>query len=76
VYYTQMLANDTDPANDTLSVVSTNSSQAMGTVTCDTTGCLFQPPSQYWTGQTFFTYTISDGHGQTDTATVYINFTY
>jgi hypothetical protein len=76
IEYSAMLANDTDPNNDTLSVASVDSSQTMGTVSCDSTGCVFTPPSSFWTGQTTFRYTVSDGHGQSDTATVTINFTF
>jgi Bacterial Ig domain/Cadherin-like domain/PKD domain/Metallo-peptidase family M12B Reprolysin-like len=74
--YSLMLANDTDPNNDTLSVLSTDSTITDGTLTCGTTSCVFTPPSSYWLGVTTFKYTVSDGHGQTDTATVTINFTY
>lgn len=36
----------------------------------------FTPPPRYWWGQTTFNYTVSDGHGRSDTATITINFTY
>ncbi|HET7434425.1 MAG TPA: Ig-like domain-containing protein, partial [Thermoanaerobaculia bacterium] len=65
VDYASMLANDVDPNNDALTVQSVDSSLTDGTVTCDSTGCLFTPPSSYWYGQTSFKYTVSDGHGAT-----------
>lgn len=73
VSYVDMLRNDTDPNGDVLSVIS-NSAASIGTVTCDATSCLFQPPGQYWYGHATYTYTVSDGHGKTDTATVTIEF--
>jgi large repetitive protein len=76
VDYASMLSNDTDPNNDQLTVQSTDATLTDGTLTCDSTGCLFTPPSSYWYGVTTFKYTVSDGHGATDTATVTINFTY
>jgi hypothetical protein len=76
IAYSSMLANDTDPANDALTVESIDTTITDGTVTCDSTGCTFAPPSSYWYGQTTFKYTINDGHGQRDTATVTVIYTY
>lgn len=72
--YSFLLQNDTDPANDPLTVVSTDSSLILGTLSCDAEGCLFTPPASTWTGRTSFKYTISDGRGGTDTAVVTIEF--
>ncbi len=63
-----VLANDTDPENDPLTVVGT-SSPAHGTVTF-TAGQVSYTPAAGYVGTDSFTYTISDGFGGSDTATV------
>ncbi|HEX7944921.1 MAG TPA: Ig-like domain-containing protein, partial [Phenylobacterium sp.] len=69
----QLLANDTDPENDTLTVTSVQGAQH-GTVTFVGGVAKFTPDANY-NGPASFTYTISDGHGGVDTATVNINVT-
>jgi hypothetical protein len=73
--YPTMLANDVDPNHDPLTITATDSTMLDGTLSCDSGGCIFTPPSSYWWGSTTFKYTISDGHGASDTATVTITFT-
>ena len=49
--------------------------RAHGTVSCTAGGtCTYTPAANYF-GPDSFTYTISDGHGGTDTATVSITVT-
>ena len=68
-----MLGNDTDVEGDTLAVTG-HSTPAHGTVSCTTTTCTYTPAANY-NGADSFTYTISDGHGGTDTATVSMTVT-
>ena len=69
-----MLANDTDPNGDTLTVTG-KTNGAHGTVSCTTAGvCTYTPAADYH-GPDTFTYTISDGNGGTDTATVTVTVT-
>ncbi len=63
-----VLSNDTDVENDTLSVLSFTD-PAHGTVVTDDGSLLCTPETNY-NGTDSFTYTVSDGHGGTDTATV------
>jgi hypothetical protein len=69
-----VLANDTDPDGDTLTV-SQFSQGSRGTVTANPDGSLTYTPSSNFKGSDTFTYTISDGKGGTDTATVTITTT-
>ena len=65
-----VLGNDRDTDGDTLSVaLAAPPSGAHGTATCTSTTCTFTPAAGF-TGATSFTYTASDGHGLSDTATV------
>lgn len=69
-----VLANDTDPENHTLSIT------AVSTPTGGTAVILSGPPRIRYTapstaGVRTFTYTISDGHGLSDTATVTVTVT-
>jgi VCBS repeat-containing protein len=66
-----VLANDTDPDGDALTV-SQFSQGTRGTVTINADGTLTYTPSSNYKGSDTFTYTISDGRGGTDTATVTI----
>jgi len=63
-------SNDTDPDGDALTITSVTQ-PSQGSVTIQSNGTIqYRTPSKKWTGQTTFTYTISDGRGGTDTATV------
>jgi VCBS repeat-containing protein len=66
----ELLANDTDPEGDTLEIVSVQGA-TNGSVTFDSVAgtVTFTPNADYF-GPASFTYTISDGNGGTDTATV------
>lgn len=65
-----VLANDTDPENDTLAVTAVTQG-SKGTVTHNGTTVTYTPDANQ-SGSDSFTYTISDGHGGSDTATVTI----
>ncbi|MFC0243784.1 T1SS-143 repeat domain-containing protein [Rhodopseudomonas telluris] len=62
-----LLANDTDQDGDTLSIVSVQGA-LHGTVALNGTTITFTPTANY-NGPASFTYTVSDGHGGTSTAT-------
>lgn len=71
--------NDGDPDGDTLSVTQINGTNVAlgspvavtgGTVTLNTDGTLTFTPAAHFNGTPSFSYTISDGHGGTATATV------
>jgi len=66
-----LLANDSDPDGDTLSIISAQAA-THGTVSLVGSNILFTPTANY-NGPASFTYTISDGHGSTSTATVHLN---
>lgn len=68
-----VLGNDTDPNGDTLTV--TGASSPDGTVVVNPNGTLTFTPDANFNGETTITYTVSDGHGGTDTATVTVNVT-
>ena len=68
-----VLGNDTDPDNHPLTITA-DTDGAHGTVTCTSTTCTYTPAGSYRGGDSF-TYTISDGHGGTDTATVTMTVT-
>ena len=65
------LANDSDPDGDTLSI-SHVSTPAHGTVTINPDGTLNYTPNAGFTGTETLTYTVSDGEGGTDIATIAI----
>lgn len=65
-----VLANDSDPDNDPLTITAI-SSPSHGVATIGSNGILYTPTSGY-SGTDTFTYTISDGRGGTATATVTI----
>jgi len=69
-----VLGNDTDPEGDTLTVTAFTQ-PAHGTVTIDTDGKLQYTPNPKFNGVDTLNYTISDGNGGTDTATVTITVT-
>ncbi len=64
-----VLGNDTDPEDDTL-VVTDFTQGSSGTVSEDENGNLVYTPNTGFIGTDSFTYTISDGNGGVDTATV------
>ncbi|NJO45928.1 MAG: tandem-95 repeat protein [Oscillatoriales cyanobacterium RM2_1_1] len=71
----QLLANDTDPNRDPLTIISVQDPQN-GTVVRDpATGNITFTPTPGYTGPASFTYTVDDGNGGTDTATVTLNVT-
>jgi VCBS repeat-containing protein len=69
-----VLKNDTDPDNDRL-VVITASQGRNGSVTINTDSTLTYAPNRNFSGKDTFTYTMSDGKGGTDTATVNVTIT-
>jgi len=64
-----VLANDSDPDGDTLSVTAV-SRPSKGSASINPNGTIKYTPPSSFVGTTSFTYTISDGEGGTDTATV------
>lgn len=68
-----LLANDTDANGDTLSITSVQGA-VNGTVALVSGQIVFTPNANYF-GPASFTYTISDGKGGVDTATVNLNVT-
>ena len=69
-----VLINDSDPDGDNLTVTSFTQ-PGNGSVTVGSNGSLQYTPDANYNGSDSFTYTISDGNGGTDTATVNINVT-
>ena len=67
-----VLANDSDPDNDTLAIASF-AQPGQGTVTDDGSGMLTYTAAPSFTGEDTFTYTVSDGHGGEDVAVVRID---
>ena len=68
-----VVANDTDVDGDTLSVTGVTS-PAHGTAVINS-GKVNYTPSGNYTGSDTFDYTVSDGHGGTDTGTVTVTIT-
>ncbi|MFH1913792.1 MAG: Ig-like domain-containing protein, partial [Pseudomonadota bacterium] len=68
-----LLANDSDPDNDTLTITEVGNA-THGTVRLDGTQVIFEPEADY-NGQATFTYTVSDGNGGFATANVTLNIT-
>ena len=68
-----VLANDSDPDTDSLSVDSVTQG-ADGSVVNNTTNVTYTPNAS-WTGIDTFTYTVADGNGGFDTATVTVTVT-
>ncbi|HWV16412.1 MAG TPA: Ig-like domain-containing protein, partial [Cellvibrio sp.] len=67
----QLLINDTDADNDSLTIISVQNA-THGTVALVNGNIVFTPTANY-NGPASFTYTISDGHGGTSTASVSLN---
>jgi len=66
---TDLLGNDTDTDGDILEITSVQDA-TNGIVSLDLNGNVVFSPEQNYNGTASFTYTISDGQGGTDTATV------
>lgn len=66
-----VLANDSDPENDPLTVVDVTNG-VNGTLTINADNTITYTPTPGFTGLTGFTYTVSDGNGNTASATVNI----
>ena len=66
-----VLANDTDPEGDVLTVTATTT-PAHGTTAINTDGTIKYTPKNGFSGADSFGYTISDGNGNTATANVEI----
>jgi hypothetical protein len=70
ISFTSLLANDTDPNGDPLTISGVGNA-SNGTVTLDTqTGNVIFTPTADYSGPASFTYTLSDGRGGTSTANV------
>uniref|UniRef100_UPI003137A132 cadherin-like domain-containing protein n=1 Tax=Ferrovibrio terrae TaxID=2594003 RepID=UPI003137A132 len=69
-----LLGNDSDPDGNTLSILSVQSAVG-GTVAFDQDGDIVFTPTTNFHGAASFTYTVSDGNGGMDTATVSLNVT-
>ncbi len=69
-----VLANDTDPNGDALSITGTTN-PANGKVNVNANGSITYTPNDGFVGTDTFTYTISDGNGGTATAAVSVNVT-
>ena len=70
-----VLANDSDADGDTLVIESLGPTTAGGTASIASTGGVDYTPPQDFVGAEQFTYTIVDGNGGSDTATVTVNVT-
>jgi hypothetical protein len=67
-----VLANDYDPDGSTLTIVSTTQGKYGAVVMNDDSTLTYIPDSKFKT-EDQFTYTISDAHGATSTATVFVH---
>ncbi len=65
-----LLGNDVDPDNDTLTISQVGPASHGTAVRANTTTVNYTPASNYH-GLDSFTYTISDGHGHTASATIF-----
>lgn len=71
----QVLTNDADLDGDDLTIIDNDDpSEQDGNVDCSDTRCDYTPPEDF-TGEDHFSYTISDGRGGSDDATVTITVT-
>lgn len=67
-----VLANDSDPDGDPITISSFDAlSEQGGVVTCTASACTYTPPAGF-VGSDTFRYTISDGRGGTDSARVVV----
>ena len=69
-----LLANDSDADDDILSLTSVGNA-VNGTVSMDENGTITFTPDQDFNGEASFEYTVDDGFGGTDTASVVVNVT-
>ncbi|ABZ78462.1 putative outer membrane adhesin like protein [Shewanella halifaxensis HAW-EB4] len=69
-----ILANDTDPDGDILSIISVGNAEN-GTVELDVDGNVVFTPDTGYSGSASYDYTVQDEDGLTDTATVYFDVT-
>jgi hypothetical protein len=70
-----VIANDTDADDDPLTITArTNGAHGTVVITGGGSGLTYSPNPMYH-GSDTFTYTVSDGHGGTDTATVLVTVT-
>ncbi|NJN88777.1 MAG: DUF3616 domain-containing protein, partial [Leptolyngbyaceae cyanobacterium SL_7_1] len=67
-----LTANDTDINGDTLTIASVGNA-SNGSVTLGANGDVVFTPNDFFLGTASFDYTLSDGNGGTDTATVTLN---
>jgi len=67
-----VLGNDTDPENATLTIVGTTDPNNGG-LTQNVSGTITYTPNNAFRGNDAFTYTVSDGNGGEDTATVTVS---
>ena len=67
-----VLNNDTDPEDDTLSLVSVTSPNHGGAASISGDAIIYTPATDFFGTETF-SYTVSDGHGGADTGTVSID---
>ena len=67
-----VLANDTDPDGNALTVTGVTTGPSHGTCIVNASGTITYTPTGNYSGTDTFTYAISDGNGGTDTATVTI----
>ncbi|MDB5468925.1 MAG: hypothetical protein JWR84_485, partial [Caulobacter sp.] len=65
----QLTGNDTDPDGDTLTITSVDGG-TNGTAVLNPDGTVTFTPNANYNGPASFDYTVSDGHGGSDTATV------
>ena len=70
-----VLANDSDPDGDELSVISIDTGPANGAAIINADGTISYTPNPGFIGTDSFTYTISDANGDTASATVTITVT-
>jgi len=68
----ELLANDSDADGDALSIVSVQNA-VNGSVQLNNDGTVTFTPNVNYSGAASYNYTVSDGHGGTDTATVSID---
>jgi len=69
----RLLANDSDPDGDALSIASVVSASANGASIVFDSGVITYTPATGFSGEDQFTYTVSDGRGGTDVGTVVVN---